>query len=146
MLLIAGGGPLEREVLARESAGVRPLGHRDDLENLYAAADLFLLPSHREGMSFALLEAMAHGLAPIVADGSGNAETVGDAGAIFPAGDVAAMSELLAGLAADPDARARLGAAARERVRAEFGIERFLAATRDQYEAALAGGAPGQGA
>jgi len=146
VLLIAGGGPLEREVLAREGAGVRPLGHRDDLEDLYAAADLFLLPSHREGMSFALLEAMAHGLAPIVADGTGNAETIGDAGAVFPAGDVAAMSELLAGLAADPAARARLGSAARERVRAEFGLERFLAATREQYEAALAEGAPPQGA
>ena len=146
VLLIAGGGPLEREVFAREGAGVRPLGHRDDLEDLYAAADLFLLPSRREGMSFALLEAMAHGLTPIVADGTGNAETVGDAGVVFPAGDVAAMSEVLAGLAADPDARARLGAAAREWVRAEFGIEQFLAATRDQYEAALAEGAPGQGA
>ena len=146
VLLIAGGGPLEHEVLAREGAGVRPLGHRDDLEDLYAAADLFLLPSHREGMSFALLEAMAHGLAPIVADGTGNVETIGDAGVVFPAGNVAAMSELLAGLAADPAARARLGAAARERVRAEFGLERFLAATREQYEAALAEGEPDQGA
>jgi glycosyltransferase involved in cell wall biosynthesis len=146
VLLIAGGGPLEREVFAREGTGVRPLGHRDDLEYLYAAADLFLLPSHREGMSFALLEAMAHGLDPIVADGTGNAETVGDAGVVFPAGDIAAMSELLSGLAADPNARARLGAAARERVRTEFSIERFLAGTRDQYEAALAEGAPGQGA
>lgn len=97
-------------------------------------------------MSFALLEAMAHGLCPIVADGTGNAETVGDAGAVFPAGDVAAMSALLARLAADPDARIRLGTAARARVRAEFGIERFLAGTREQYEAALGAGAPSQGA
>ncbi len=146
VLLIAGGGPLEREVFAHESAGVRPMGHRDDLENLYAAADLFLLPSYREGMSFALLEAMAHGLAPIVADGTGNAETVGDAGVVFPAGDIVAMSKLLAGLTADQDARARLGAAARERIRAELSVERFLAGTCDQYEAALAEGAPGQGA
>ncbi|MGA8746775.1 MAG: glycosyltransferase family 4 protein [Solirubrobacterales bacterium] len=146
VLLIAGSGPLEGEVLSRQGAGVRPLGQREDLPDLYAAADLFLLPSHREGMSFALLEAMAHGLPPIVADGTGNAETVGAAGPVFPAGDVVAMSELLVRLASDAVARAQLGEAARERVRAEFGAERFLAATREQYEAALASGGDRQGA
>lgn len=138
VLLIAGGGPLEQEVAAKAGPGVRPLGHRDDLADLYTAADLFLLPSHREGMSFALLEAMAHGLAPVVADGTGNVETVGAAGIVFAAGDLAAMSARLSDLAADPGARARLGAAARERIRTELSLERFLTRTRDQYEAAIA--------
>jgi glycosyltransferase involved in cell wall biosynthesis len=138
VLLIAGEGPLAAEVQARASASVRPLGHREDLDRLFAAADLFLLPSHREGMSFALLEAMAHGLAPVVADGPGNAETVGEAGVVFAAGDVGAMADRLATLAADPGARTRLGEAARERVRTELSLERFLAGTREQYEAALA--------
>ncbi|HEU5252406.1 MAG TPA: glycosyltransferase family 4 protein [Solirubrobacterales bacterium] len=138
VLLVAGGGPLEQQVAAREGAAVRALGHRERLDDLYAAADLFLLPSHREGMSFALLEAMAHGLAPVVADGTGNAETVGAAGAVFPAGDVEAMAALLAELAADAGARARLGAAARERIGTELSLERFLAGTREQYEAAIA--------
>jgi glycosyltransferase involved in cell wall biosynthesis len=137
VLLVAGGGPLEREVAAREGVAVRALGHRDDLERLYAAADLFLLPSHREGMSFALLEAMAHGLAPVVADGTGNVETVGKAAVVFPAGDVGAMSARLAELAAEPRARARLGAAARERIGTELSLERFLAGTRGEYEAAI---------
>jgi glycosyltransferase involved in cell wall biosynthesis len=145
VLLVAGEGPLEAEVGARAGAGVRPLGYRDDLEDLYAAGDLFLLPSHREGMSFALLEAMAHGLAPVVADGTGNAETVGDAGIVFTAGDPAAMSARIAELAGDSGARARLGAAARERIRSELSLERFLAGTQEQYEAALAG-SPTQGA
>jgi glycosyltransferase involved in cell wall biosynthesis len=144
VLLVAGGGPLERDVAARAGPGVRALGHRDDLEDLYAAADLFLLPSHREGMSFALLEAMAHGLPPVVADGSGNRETVAVAGAVFAAGDRGALSEVLAELAADPDERSRLGAAARERIRTELSLERFLAGTRAVYEAALVG--PPQGA
>ncbi|HET9152796.1 MAG TPA: glycosyltransferase family 4 protein [Solirubrobacterales bacterium] len=138
VLLIAGGGPLEQQVAAAAGPAVRPLGHREDLSDLYAAADLFLLPSHREGMSFALLEAMAHGLAPVVADGTGNAETVGDAGVVFPAGDRGAMSARLAELAADRDARARLGSAARERIRTELSLERFLGGTRAQYEAAIA--------
>jgi glycosyltransferase involved in cell wall biosynthesis len=139
VLLIAGGGPLEQQVSAQAGPGVRPLGHREGLGDLYAAADLFLLPSHREGMSFALLEAMAHGLAPVVADGTGNVETVGDAGVVFPAGDLGAMSAHLSALAADPDARTRLGAAARERIRSELSLERFLSGTREQYEAAIAG-------
>lgn len=141
VLLIAGGGPLEAEVRARQGAGVRPLGHREDLEELYTAADLFLLPSHREGMSFALLEAMAHGLAPVVSDGTGNSETVGDAGVVFPIGDLEAISDRLVELAADPEARAGLGAAARERADTEFSLERFLKGTREQYEAALTAGA-----
>jgi glycosyltransferase involved in cell wall biosynthesis len=141
VLLIAGGGPLEQEVRARAGAAVRALGHRDDLGEVYPAADLFLLPSHREGMSFALLEAMAHGLAPVIADGPGNTETAGDAGAVFPAGDTTAMTSLLAELVADPDARHRLGDAARERIRTELSLERFLSGTREQYDAALAQGA-----
>ena len=140
VLLIAGSGPLEGEVFASQSAGVRPLGHRDDLEDLHAAADIFVLPSHREGMSFALLEAMAHGLVPVVSDGPGHAETVGSAGVVFPAGDLPALSERLVALAADPAARAQRGAAARERVATKLSLESFLAGTRAQYEAALRSG------
>lgn len=140
VLLVAGDGPLGQEVAAHEGAAVRALGYRDRLEELYAAADLFLLPSHREGMSFALLEAMAQGLGPVVADGTGNAETVGEAGVVFPAGDVEAMAQRLASLVADPDARTQLGVAARKRVEGELSLERFLSGTREQYEAAIAAG------
>lgn len=146
VLLIAGEGPLAGEVGARAGEGVRPLGLLGDLEKAYLGADLFLLPSHREGMSFALLEAMAHSLVPVVADGAGNRETVGEAGVVFGAGDAEAMSAALERLAADPGARARLGAAARARIGAELSLERFLAGTREQYEAALGAGAPTQGA
>jgi len=145
VLLIAGSGPLEQEVVVKAGPAIRPLGFREDLADLYAAADLFLLPSHREGMSFALLEAMAHGLAPIVADGTGNFETVDGAGVVFPAGDLTAMSACLSDLAGDPDTRAGLGAAARERIRTELSFEKFLAGTKRQYEAALAKPTP-QGA
>jgi glycosyltransferase involved in cell wall biosynthesis len=141
VLLLAGDGPLASEISARAGEGVRVLGLRDDIDRLYEAADLFLLPSHREGMSFALLEAMAHGLAPVVADGTGNAETVAEAGLLFPPGDLEAMSELLVALAADPLARGRLGAAARERIRGTLNLENFLDGTREQYEAVLAQGA-----
>lgn len=144
VLLIAGEGPLEQEVRARAGAGVRILGHRDDVGSLYDAADVFLLPSHREGMSLALLEAMAHGLAPVVADGAGNRETVADAGLVFAAGDTAAMSAALAGLAGDAAERARLGAAARARLEGDLSVEKLRERTASLYDAVLGG--PAQGA
>jgi glycosyltransferase involved in cell wall biosynthesis len=137
VLLVAGAGPLERQVSVRAGAAVRPLGHRDDVDELYAAADLFVAPSRREGMSFALLEAMSHGLVPVVSDGPGNAEAVGVVGVMFAAGDEVGLSDRLARLAADPAERERLGAAARDRMRDELSAERFLARMRELYEAVV---------
>jgi glycosyltransferase involved in cell wall biosynthesis len=139
VLLLAGDGPLAVEVGARAGDGVHVLGRRDDLERLFTAGDLFLLPSAREGMSFALLEAMGHGLVPVVADGAGNAETIADSGLVYAAGDARALTAVLTRLAADPGERARLGAAARERIGGELSLELFLSGTRAQYEAALGG-------
>jgi len=82
---------------------------------------------------------MAHGLAPVVADGTGNVETVGEAGVVFPAGDVEAMSGPLFDLVKGSEARDRLATAARERIRTELSLDRFLEGTKRQYEAALAG-------
>lgn len=137
VLLIAGEGPLEDEVKARAGAGVRVLGYRDDVADLYDAADIFLLPSHREGMSLALLEAMAHGLAPLVADGAGNAEAVANAGRVFAAGDIKAMAAALIELAAEPAERARLATAARARLEGDLSVEKFRERTAAQYDAAL---------
>ena len=135
VLLVAGTGPLQARVAAHGSDAIRPLGHRNDVEALYAAADLFVAPSLREGMSFALLEAMSHGLVPVVSDGPGNTEAVGEAGVLFPAADAEALSARLLELAAEPAARDRLGAAARERVRSEHGANRFIDRMRELYEA-----------
>ena len=146
VLLIAGGGPLTAQVSARAGESVRPLGRRDDVADLYAAADLFVLPSQREGMPMALLEAMSHGLAPVVSDAPGIAEAVGAAGAVVPAGDVSALRDQLARLAADAGARARLGATARDRVRDELSAERFLARMRELYELVVRERARPQGA
>ncbi len=138
VLLVAGDGPQAAEVGARASSAVRPLGFRSDPELLLAAADVFVLPSSREGLSFAVLEAMAHGLAMVVADGAGNPEAVGDAGVVVPAGDVGALAEALRSVAVDGFERARLGAAARERALGSFGLDRMLAGVAEAYAAALA--------
>ncbi|MBW3653432.1 MAG: glycosyltransferase, partial [Actinobacteria bacterium] len=116
---------------------IRPLGFRRDPERLLAAADIFVLPSEREGLSFAVLEAMGHGLAMVVCDGPGNPEAVGEAGIVVPAGDVGALAAALAALARDPARRAVLADAARERVAAQFTRERMLAGIAEAYAAAL---------
>ncbi|HTN26003.1 MAG TPA: glycosyltransferase, partial [Solirubrobacteraceae bacterium] len=138
VLLVAGDGPQVAAVGARASDAVRPLGFRSDPERLLAACDVFVLPSSREGLSFAVLEAMAHGLAMVVADGAGNPEAVGDAGVVVPAGDVGALAVALRSVAVDGFERARLGAAARERALGSFGLDRMLAGVAEAYAVALA--------
>jgi glycosyltransferase involved in cell wall biosynthesis len=137
VLLVAGDGPLRAEVDRRAGPAVRVLGFRDDPEVLLAAADALVMPSRREGVSMAVLEAMGRAV-PVVAAGSpGNAETLADAGLLTPVGDSVALSRALAALAADPARRADLGARGRTRVGIEFSAERMVAATRTVYEQAL---------
>jgi glycosyltransferase involved in cell wall biosynthesis len=138
VLLVAGDGP-QRAALERiEDPRVRVLGFRDDPERLLAAADVLVLPSEREGLSLAVLEAMGRGVPAVVSDGVGNPEAVGDAGVVVPVGDEGALAAALARLAAEPVERARLGAAGRERVATAFGVDRFVADMRDVFERALA--------
>jgi len=139
VLLVAGDGPEAAAVNARAGPAVRPLGFRDDVPRLLAAADLMVMPSAREGLSFAVLEAMGRGLAMVVSDSPGNAEAVGDAGVIVPLGDRALLDDVLARLATDEARRACLGAAARERVALDFTLRRFREATYAAYDQAFGG-------
>lgn len=123
---LAGDGPLLPALAAREGRAMRVLGHRRDLARLFAAADVFVLPSTREGLSMALLEAMSRGLPAVVSDGPGNPEAVGEAGIVFPVGDADALATALVRLARDRDERARLGRAARDRVEEHFSRALFL--------------------
>jgi glycosyltransferase involved in cell wall biosynthesis len=125
-LLVAGDGPLDAEVRAAAGPAVHVLGFRDDPERLIEAADIFVLPSRREGTSMALLEAMGRGLAPVVSDGLGNPDVVGDAGLVFPCGDDRALAAALRELAADASSRERLGTAAHKRIASAYSAELFL--------------------
>jgi glycosyltransferase involved in cell wall biosynthesis len=143
VLLLAGRGPLAGAIAPYAGDAIRPLGFCEDTLRLTAAADIFLAPSKREGLSFALLEAMAHGLAVVVADGPGNPEAVGEAGVVVATGDREAFTRALIELAQDKARRAALGTAARERVAREFAVPDMLAGVEAVYEDALR--APGQG-
>jgi len=136
VLLVAGEGPLA-DTVAAAGEGIRLLGHRADLEPLYAVADVFLMPSEREGQSFAVMESMVRGLPTVVSDAPGNREAVEGAGVLVPYGDPGALAEVLVRLARDPDERARLGAAARARAQSRFTLARFQSRMAELYEAAL---------
>ena len=110
-LVIAGDGDLrarleERAAELGVASRVRFFGMRDDVPDILKACDAFVLPSHGEGMSNALIEAMACGLPCLVATAVGGAaELVGTtAGITLPADDADAWAAALGRLAADRDA------------------------------------------
>jgi len=98
-------------------ANVKLLGHRKDVPDLLRAADIFVLPSHREGMPRSIIEAMMTGLPVVATDIRGSREEVvpGETGLLVPVDDVAALDKALATLIGDPEKRARFGAAGRVR-------------------------------
>ena len=96
---------------------VRRLGYRRDVPAILAAADIFTLPSHFEGLPMSVIEAMLTRL-PVVATAiRGPREQIVDGltGLLVPPGTVAPLAAALAHLAADPDLRARMGEAGRLR-------------------------------
>jgi len=109
---------------------VRFVGRQENVKAWYDAADIFVLPSLYEGMSNALLEAMACGLPVIATIVGGNADVVssGENGVLVPPADAAALGLAIRALLADPDRRHNLGKAARSTVISEFGLD--LAASR----------------
>lgn len=139
LLAIAGGGPLARSV---EQAGdaVRPLGvvPRGELPGLYAAADALVLPSvttatFKEPWGLVVNEAMLQATPTIVSDAVGAAAgglvVAGRNGLVVPEGDPSRLAAALGELASSPPLRAKLGAAAREDVRA-FSEENWVAGMR----------------
>ncbi len=133
-LVVAGDGPLRAAV--PEALGFVPHG---ELGRLYGRASVVACPSRREGFGVACAEAMAHGR-PVVASAVGGLLDLvveGETGLLVPPGDVAALRAALERLLGDPALRARMGAAARERVRERFSWRAATEATLAAYEDAL---------
>lgn len=101
------------------------LGERRDAQDLLAAADVAILPSHEEGFSNSLIEAMGRGLPVIATSVGGNVDAVTheDTGLLVAPKNPAELGDALLRLSQDSALRARLGAAARARVLADFTIE-----------------------
>ncbi len=104
-------------------------------------ADLFVLPSHAEGLPMTVLEAMGAGLPVVSTRVGGIPEAVvdGETGILLEPGDVVCLAAALRTLAEDPGLRARMGVAGRDRVREKFSTDRFFASFRAIWRDALAG-------
>ncbi|MCS7477270.1 glycosyltransferase [Umezawaea endophytica] len=99
---------------------VRWWGHSDDPAPFYAAADVVVLPSRAEGMALVPLEAMASGRSVVAFDVGGVRQSVGDAGAVVPAGDVGALAVAVACRLADRAVAVAEGARGRRRAEVLF--------------------------
>jgi glycosyltransferase involved in cell wall biosynthesis len=148
-IVIAGDGP-ERDRLEQLAAhlGVTDrvvfLGFREDVGDLLAASDLVVLTSLREGLSIALLEAMAAGK-PIIATSIGSQREVAsraDMARLVRPADTLALSEAIVRLAGDEALMARLGASARAVYESHYTENRMLRSYRQLYFDLLSANCP----
>lgn len=103
------------------------------MESLYSHAYLYVQPSEQEGLSLALLEAMGHGLLPLVSDIEPHKEAVANTGAYFPVKDIEGLKKELAYFINKSDEVAVLGRAAQERVREHYSWEAVAKKTIEVY-------------
>jgi glycosyltransferase involved in cell wall biosynthesis len=116
------------------------VGRRHDVERFYAAMDIFLLASHREGFPRAAMEAAAMGL-PIVATDIRGCRQVVDrerTGLLVPERDAEAITAGIARLASAPAIRQQMGNAGRRKAVVEFDDRRQIALTLETYSRLLA--------
>ena len=111
------------------------MGERDDVAEILAESDIFVLASRSEALPLTVLEAMAAGLPVVASRVGGLAEVVaeGETGLLVPPGDPAALADALGRLIDDPQLRQRLGAAGRARAETHFTLDRCLGAHLDLY-------------
>jgi len=138
-LQIVGDGPrraaLEAQARALGVANrVEFLGHREDVPELLARADAFVLPSRSEAFPNGAIEAMAAGL-PVVASAVGGLLDLiddGRTGVLVPPDDVTALAAALGDLIEDPARAAALGRAARDDAR-RYSFDRMVQSFEDLY-------------
>jgi glycosyltransferase involved in cell wall biosynthesis len=143
--VFVGDGPdrraVEEEVrrLGLESV-VELLGERDDVPELLARADVFVLSSHSEGLPISILEAMATGLPVVASNVGGVAEVVvdGGTGLLVPPGDAQSLATAIERLLEDPALCRRFGEAGRIRVAEHFDQAAVQQAHLDLYRRVLA--------
>ncbi|OGR73642.1 MAG: hypothetical protein A2X40_07860 [Elusimicrobia bacterium GWC2_65_9] len=134
--VLVGEGP-ERAAVEIEASGgrVRVLAPSEALSEIYAAADVFFLPSTSEGLSNSLLEAMSSGLAPLASAVGGTAETIEDGrtGLLFGRNDEPALFAAVRRLIEEKGLVERLGRAARAEVEAHYSLSRVIERLEDLY-------------
>jgi glycosyltransferase involved in cell wall biosynthesis len=142
-LVLAGVEPTARldQAIARVPArhAVVQVPFRSDIRPLYELLDMVLLPSRMEGLSQALLEAMALDKAVVASAAAGNLDLLTDGvdGVLVPPLDPVAWASAIERLLADPELCARLGRAARSTARETYALERTVERTAEVYREVL---------
>jgi len=128
--VLIGGGREERELRRSVGSNVHFAGWREDVPSLLVDVDVFVHASRLgEGFPNAVAEAMAAGCAVVATDVGGTREVVGDAGLLVQG----AVAPTVHALLKDPEARRRLGSAARARAKSLFSIESMTRAYERLY-------------
>ncbi|RPI29133.1 MAG: glycosyltransferase family 1 protein [Chloroflexota bacterium] len=135
-LLLVGEGEQRPELEQAGGKGVRLIPPVDDVAPYLQAADLFVLPSATEGLSNALLEAMAAGLAVVATSVGGASDVIeqGVSGRLVPPDRPDLLLEAINGLLAGPELRRRFGQAGRERMISEYSLPSVAGRLKELYE------------
>jgi glycosyltransferase involved in cell wall biosynthesis len=135
---------LQRVLALAQRLGVRErlrmVGFRDDIDTVYAAADVVAVPSTEpEPLGDVAIEAAACGAALVASGHGGLSEVVRDreTGRLVPPGDSVALAAVVAELIDDPAQRERLGGAARRDTTGRFAARRLVAELQDLYDSLL---------
>jgi glycosyltransferase involved in cell wall biosynthesis len=129
---------------AERDGGIRFLGMRDDVEDLYPAMDMYVLASYREGFPRSAMEAAAMGRPLVATNIRGCRQVVDDGvtGRLVPVHDAAALADAIASIAGDDAGRAAMGAAGRAKAQREFDDRAVIDITLGIYERLLGPLAP----
>lgn len=143
----AGDGPLRQQMVARVEKLRLPgrvafVGHVDDADAFMRGVDVFVQCSRYEGMSYAVLDAMAMAKPIVATEVPGNADAIEDGycGLLVPPRSPEVLARAIEQLVDCPDEAARLGICARERAMHEFSLESQLDGLATLYEEAATGG------
>jgi glycosyltransferase involved in cell wall biosynthesis len=141
VFVMVGDGPLveESRAAAAGEPRIRILGHRANVEEVYAALDLMLLASAWEGLPRTVLEAHAAGVPVVSTDVSGVGEVVreGVTGHLAPSGDWETLAARAVSILRDPSLREAMSAAARARVGDFYSADYTTRATAELYDSIL---------
>ena len=142
VLMVVGGGDEEPALRAGAPQSVRFVGAVSDTADFLRASDVFVLPSSAEGLSNALLEAQACGLATVLTDVGAAREVVTDGvdGLVVPVDDAEALLAALASVASDPELRETLGRQARMNAVERYSLESTVRGYLDAYRRVLDSG------
>jgi len=116
-----------------ETGRLRHLGYRADVADILAAADIFVLPSHFEGLPMSVIEAMLTGLPVVATDIHGPREQVveEETGLLVPVHNAQALATALHRLATDAALRTRMGQAGLAHARTQFNESQIIEHTLD---------------